>query len=248
MRAPTSRVLAVAGVAVTVALSTGAASARPATTPPVPEGSGYACEVTSTTARTIRCDHTSWGVRWGRAPHGTHDVGGRTGWSVSVKEVPDERLLGTWCDRGGNDYIAQCALEARGQLTIPDEEPFGRERDHLTAYPAGTPEFVGDYLARDQWLMSDDGSHGLTFQADGNLVLYGPGGQALWDSETYGNPGADFVLQDDGNAVIYAPDGRALWNSETSGDPHDQLLVRDDGAAVVDRADGTEAFTTAAVG
>jgi hypothetical protein len=52
-------------------------------------------------------------------------------------------------------------------------------------------------------------------QADGNLVLTGPGGP-VWDTRTPGHPGARLVLQDDGNAVVYAVDGRPLWSTGTA--------------------------------
>jgi hypothetical protein len=52
-------------------------------------------------------------------------------------------------------------------------------------------------------------------QGDGNFVLYAPGGQAVWDTGTWGHPGAFLVLQDDGNVVVYDPGGIALWASNT---------------------------------
>ena len=58
-------------------------------------------------------------------------------------------------------------------------------------------------------------------QADGNLVLLGPGGTAVWEARTGGHPGARLVLQDDGNAVVYAIDGRPLWSTGTAERQHD---------------------------
>jgi outer membrane protein assembly factor BamB len=54
-------------------------------------------------------------------------------------------------------------------------------------------------------------------QDDGNLVLYSPGGDAVWAANTFGNDGAYLVLQDDGNLVIYAAAGAPLWATNTSG-------------------------------
>ncbi|WP_330261910.1 hypothetical protein [Streptomyces sp. NBC_00539] len=68
----------------------------------------------------------------------------------------------------------------------------------------------------------------LVMQPDGNLVLYAlgnPGGYRLplWNSGTYGNPGAYATMQDDGNFVIYRQGGSAqtgggIWHTATYGD------------------------------
>jgi hypothetical protein len=48
-------------------------------------------------------------------------------------------------------------------------------------------------------------------QSDGNLVIYNTGGEAKWNSNTAGFPGAYLALQNEGNLVIYQ-DGIALWD------------------------------------
>lgn len=55
----------------------------------------------------------------------------------------------------------------------------------------------------------------LAMQANGNLVLYGPGGSLIWQSGTSG-PGARLILQNDGNLVIYSG-SMPLWATGTSG-------------------------------
>jgi hypothetical protein len=52
-------------------------------------------------------------------------------------------------------------------------------------------------------------------QHDGNLVLYAPGGTAIWASNTPGNANSRLVAQNDGNVVIYRPDDRAIWATNT---------------------------------
>ena len=52
-------------------------------------------------------------------------------------------------------------------------------------------------------------------QGDGNFVAYAPS-NALWSSNTWGNPGAYLVCQEDGNVVIYNSVGTALWASNTA--------------------------------
>lgn len=113
--------------------------------------------------------------------------------------------------------------------------------DVIDLYPTpmvatGSSMNQGDFLTPGSWLLSPNGSHGLAFQADGNLVAYGPNNRPLWSSATYGNPGARFVFQGDGNAVIYAADGRAIWDSGTYGSVNGSFLrVQDDGNVVIYR-------------
>jgi hypothetical protein len=52
-------------------------------------------------------------------------------------------------------------------------------------------------------------------QADGNLVIYDPGGHALWSSGTWQDAGSHLVVQDDGNVVIYRPDNTPVWATNT---------------------------------
>ena len=67
-------------------------------------------------------------------------------------------------------------------------------------------------------------------QADGNLVLVGPGGAVVWEARTAGHPGARLVLQDDGNAVVYALDKRPLWSTGTAERRRDIGLAMQDAA------------------
>jgi hypothetical protein len=52
-------------------------------------------------------------------------------------------------------------------------------------------------------------------QGDGKLVIYAPGGQAIWASSTWGNANSHLDVQGDGNVVIYRSDGRAIWATNT---------------------------------
>ena len=54
-------------------------------------------------------------------------------------------------------------------------------------------------------------------QSDGNLVIYGADGVAIWASmASFGHPDAFLALQTDGNLVIYAADGiTPLWQTYT---------------------------------
>ncbi|MET9698956.1 hypothetical protein ABZY31_18785 [Streptomyces sp. NPDC006529] len=99
------------------------------------------------------------------------------------------------------------------------DEPYDRRETLLNA---------GQRLAPGEKMTSPTGSTELVMQGDGNLVLYAlgnPGGYKLplWNSATYGNPGAYATMQQDGNFVIYKQGGSAetgggIWHTATYGD------------------------------
>jgi hypothetical protein len=73
----------------------------------------------------------------------------------------------------------------------------------------------------------------LTFQVDGNLVLYGPGQTVLWASNTGPKTGVSkLTMQADGNLVIYGNNGKALWSSGTQGNPGAYLTVQGGSATI----------------
>jgi hypothetical protein len=79
---------------------------------------------------------------------------------------------------------------------------------------------VLDTQGRELWSSGTVGHPGATaaFQADGNLVVYGPDGRALWSAGSDGHPGSTLTVQDDGDVVVYAPGGVAVWNTATFAD------------------------------
>ncbi len=71
----------------------------------------------------------------------------------------------------------------------------------------------------------------LSFQTDGNLVLYRDAGLsdqiAVWSSGTFGrncSAGCVAALQTDGNLVLYQ-NGQAYWNTGTNGLPNPTLMI-----------------------
>ncbi|WP_092804959.1 hypothetical protein [Klenkia marina] len=50
-------------------------------------------------------------------------------------------------------------------------------------------------------------------QADGNLVVYGGRGEALWSTRTYASSGGSVRLSDDGAVVVSSGSGAVLWSS-----------------------------------
>ena len=56
----------------------------------------------------------------------------------------------------------------------------------------------------------------LTFQTDGNLVIYNYN-NPIWGAQCHNKGGRYIILQDDGNLVVYTADNRPIWASDTGG-------------------------------
>lgn len=90
-------------------------------------------------------------------------------------------------------------------------------------------------LRRGMAVRSADGRYLFAMQTDGNLVLYGPSGRALWATSwrTSAWQQQEFVIfQSDGNLVTYGS-GRAIWASNTAGRGGNHFEVQSDGNLVV---------------
>jgi cell wall-associated NlpC family hydrolase len=108
---------------------------------------------------------------------------------------------------------------------FPDCEPPPPNPDKGTTLTSGEALTEGDYLE------SNGGQYKLIMQGDGNLVLYHEG-NALWSSETGGNPDSYAIMEGEGNLVVY--DGTtAKWNSSTWGFPGAYLSLQEEGNLVV---------------
>mmetsp|Transcript_30629 Transcript_30629/g.61507 ORF Transcript_30629/g.61507 Transcript_30629/m.61507 type:complete len:165 (-) Transcript_30629:101-595(-) len=107
----------------------------------------------------------------------------------------------------------QYAAAAKGSPPPPSPSPSPSPTPGPA--PSGDDTLIpGDTLAPGADLKSAGAKARLEMQAsDGNLVLYGPGGKALWSSGTGGHPQAHVSFQkSDGNLVVY--NGlTALWSS-----------------------------------
>jgi predicted alpha/beta hydrolase family esterase len=91
---------------------------------------------------------------------------------------------------------------------------------------------AGQRLYPGQAVSSADRRFALTYQTDGNLVLYGPGGVPRWSTQSFHSPGYA-EMQTDGNFVVYASDGRPIWASQTSGARGARLVLHNDGNIVI---------------
>jgi hypothetical protein len=87
---------------------------------------------------------------------------------------------------------------------------------------------AGARLYPGQAVQSLDRRFALTYQTDGNLVLYGPGGVPRWSTQAFSSPGYA-EMQVDGNFVVYASNGTPVWASGTSGARDATLVVHNDG-------------------
>lgn len=104
---------------------------------------------------------------------------------------------------------------------------------------------AGEGLGKGQSVLSCDGRFTLSFQTDGNLVLY-MGGTALWATGTNGKSGDRVIMQEDGNLVMYKSTGQMVWESDTSSDSNHyaNLSVQNDGNLVLYKSSGGVAWTS----
>ncbi len=148
----------------------------------------------------------------------------KTSWYVTpdLKRlwVPDITTYNCLKDHGapGPNVLAAKALNA-----LPDQTN--------RWVPCGNQMWINRELRRGMSLTSSDGRFTLVLQpSDGNFVLYGPGGRALWAS----GRAADFVvMQGDGNLVGYTNGGSPTWATNTGGSAATHLVVQSDGNLVL---------------
>ncbi|MGD9682916.1 MAG: hypothetical protein AB7W16_17135 [Candidatus Obscuribacterales bacterium] len=104
---------------------------------------------------------------------------------------------------------------------------------------------TGEGILAGQSIASAGDLFTLKLQTDGNLVLYAPGEQPIWASDTSGHPDVwDLVMQEDGNLVIYNTEGKPLWASDTAGHTGAVLEVQDDGNLVIYDSKGVAYWAT----
>ena len=87
------------------------------------------------------------------------------------------------------------------------------------------------------------GASRSTYQTDGNLVLYGPGGVPRWSTQAFSSPGYA-EMQVDGNFVVYASNGTPVWASGTSGARGATLVVHNDGQVDIRTPQGVVVWQT----
>lgn len=126
-------------------------------------------------------------------------------------------------------------------------------RKCLTSWPTG-PSAQGDDMAPGEVLYpgesltSQNGLYTLSYQTDGNLVLYrnySDGRRwAPWASGTSGIASKVCIMQSDGNLVIYNTNYNPIWASGSYGHQGSRLLVQDDGNVVIYNTNGQAIWAT----
>jgi hypothetical protein len=153
--------------------------------------------------------------------------------------IYDPRAHPLWASNTAGHPGAWLIVQNDGSLVIYDagSQPLWASNSVVPGQPAQPT--APDRLTANQGLMpgqsiaSQDGRFRLVFQQDGNLVLYAPGNQPLWASNTAGHVVWDALMQGDGNFVIYDPHAHALWAASTAGHPGAWLIVQNDGNLVI---------------
>jgi uncharacterized delta-60 repeat protein len=97
---------------------------------------------------------------------------------------------------------------------------------------------AGEQLLPGQEIRSADNRFRFTLQIDGNLVLYGPAGRALWSTGTSGKTVTRAIMQTDGNFVLYNR-STPVWHTRTHGHPGARLMVQNTGNVVILTPNGT---------
>jgi pimeloyl-ACP methyl ester carboxylesterase len=122
--------------------------------------------------------------------------------------------------------------------------------------PSGPPPGSGgaDSLSPDQSLYagqsiaSSDGRFYLTYQSDGNLVLYRNDAVPLWHTHTYGTSPGRAIMQLDGNLVVYDGSGTPIWASGTVGFDGAWLVMQTDGNLVIYSPSGAPVWASGTSG
>jgi len=112
-----------------------------------------------------------------------------------------------------------------------------------TSTPSPDTLVAGARLYPGQAVQSLDRRFALTYQTDGNLVLYGPGGVPRWSTQAFSSPGYA-EMQVDGNFVAYASNGTPIWASGTSGARGATLVVHNDGQVDIRTPEGLVIWQT----
>jgi hypothetical protein len=142
-------------------------------------------------------------------------------------------------------FSAAILLGATGCVATGEGLLGGLGRDCRIAHEVRTAQKGVDFASGQVWKTCS--GYELTFQPDGNLVVYNPGRVPVWKSDTSGQSATKLSLQPDGNLVIYARD-RAIWSSNTPGNPGARLSVQGDGNVVLYNVYGTPIWQTATSG
>ncbi len=86
---------------------------------------------------------------------------------------------------------------------------------------------AGQSLAAGQEMLSQNSLFRAVMQGDGNFVVYGAGGGAIWQSGSGGTGDGGFAaMQADGNFVVYSAEGRPLFSTSTAPSSNSRLVFK----------------------
>ncbi|HEV2087152.1 MAG TPA: tyrosinase family protein [Cryptosporangiaceae bacterium] len=177
-------------------------------------GKGVGACVMQADGNLVIYDHTVWPV-----------------WATGTNNNPGSRLV-VQDDANTVIYNAKSAAVWNTNTWLPSG-PTAQGNDML----------AGEVLPPGQSIRSANGRYRLTYQTDGNLVLYGPSG-ALWSSRTAGQPAGMCIMQTDGNLALYRPGGQRTWASGTGNNPGSRVVCQDDGNTVIYNAKSAAVWAT----
>ena len=103
---------------------------------------------------------------------------------------------------------------------------------------------VGEQLAANEYLQSNNRSYRLHLQGDGNLVLRDAASNALWSSRTNGKGAVRLNMKGDGNLVMVTAASKTVWATSTNGKGATRARLRDDGNFVLYTASNVAVWST----
>lgn len=153
----------------------------------------------------------------------------RTSWFVT----PDLKRL--WIPDG----TTYNELKARGFAgpSRLSSTTLDRLADQQNQWVASGSHWTGNRSLRKEMLVhSGNGRYKFVLQGDGNLVLYGPSGRAIWATDRVTSRWQEqvrVIFQGDGNLVTYDANNRPIWATGTAGRGATHFVVQGDGNLVI---------------
>jgi hypothetical protein len=188
---------------------------------------------------------------------GGHNSGGFT-WRLSRKALVEELKRGSqfFVERPAGARVDALVARSDTGLEYVRTSADGAEPNNLLSLPdCGTPRlgnkdqmYANEALNPGQEIVSQSAAFTLSYQRDGNCVLYKNDPffprRPIWASGTAGTSAGGCVMQGDGNLVIFGRELQYVWDSGTYANPGSRLVVQDDGNLVIYRADGVAIWET----